>query len=97
MFHTNVSFLDMYVEVYDDYKVNVPCGRDNVVHSMQSSRVTLTYGRRLQSVFKCEYCDVEFVKLTRRSNEYDNNIARTFRDFVCVKYTREPAQYGSST
>jgi len=51
MFHENVPFVDMYFEVYDEYKVNVPCGRDNVVHSMQSSRVTLTYGRRLQNCF----------------------------------------------
>jgi len=86
----------MYVEVYDDYNVNVPCLQNNVVHSMLSSRVTLTYGRRLQSVFKCEYCGVEYVKLARQTNEYDKNAARTFRDFVCVKYTEEPVRYGSS-
>ena len=61
----------MYIEVYDDYKVNVPCLQNIVVHSMPSSCVRLTHGCRLQSVFQCEHCGVEYVKLTRQSKTYD--------------------------
>lgn len=85
----------MYVEVYDDYKLNVPCLQNNVVHSMVSSCIKLTYGCRLQSVFRCEHCGVQYTKLTRPNQTYDKNIARTFRDFVCVQYVEEPEQYQS--
>jgi len=83
----------MLVEVYDDYKATVYCVNKNVVHSMTSSCVKLTYGKRLQSVFKCMDCNVEYIKLTRRNREYNDNQERTFREFVCVEYKNEKVAY----
>ena len=84
---------NMYVEVYDDYKATVFCTGNNVVHSMTTSSVKLTYGTRLQSVFVCKDCNLEFIKLTRRNLEYNKNHERTFREFVCVQYKKARATY----
>jgi len=83
----------MIIEVYDDYKTRLPCVGKIQVHSMSSSRVTLTFGHRLETVYRCEDCGLSCIKLSRRTTEYSANTTESFANFICLRYDREDTKY----
>jgi len=83
----------MIIEVYDDYKTRLCCVGKIQVHSVSSTRVTLTFGHRLETVYRCEDCGLSCIKLSRRTTEYSANIAEKFDKFICLRYDRQSTKY----
>jgi hypothetical protein len=83
----------MIIEVYDDYKTRLPCVGKIQVHCMSSSRVMLTFGHRLETVYQCEDCGLSCIKLSRRTKEYSANTAEKFCNFICLQYDAQGTKY----